>query len=184
MDNKEAIKNIKEHCYFANLLPQAKEALDMAIQVLEQEPRKDDENELKFYYVESIDDYWIGQRIGNFYYASWDEDVGFVWSHSRYLPWGEHIVNENSLWKEHTYPSEPAEIPFTEWIVGFMKKYSTEPKTGYWIKYGIPRCEEQHYQCTSCEYYINFGRWGEFYAREFKYCPHCGAEMKRRMKDE
>ena len=89
MNNKEAIKNIKEHCYFANLIPQAKEALDMAIQALEQ-----------------------------------------------------------------------------------------ESKTGYWIKYGIPRCEEQHYKCTSCEYYINFGRWGEFYAREFKYCPHCGAEME------
>ena len=28
MDNKEAIKNIKEHCYFANLNPQAKISLD------------------------------------------------------------------------------------------------------------------------------------------------------------
>lgn len=36
MTNKEAIKNIKEHCYFANLIPKAKEALDMAIKVLEQ----------------------------------------------------------------------------------------------------------------------------------------------------
>ena len=166
MDN---IKNIKEDCY-----SQAKEALEIAIQVLEEKPCentvnrqavlntldnmdkalnedrtvenykellkecyevlpsvtpqsiKDDENELKFYYVESIDDYWIGQRLGNFYYANWDEDLGFVWSKSRYLPWGKHIVNENSLWKEHTYPSEPVEIPFTKWIVGFMKKYSTE----------------------------------------------------------
>ena len=38
MTNEEAIKNIKEHCYFANLIPQAKEALDMAIKALEQEP--------------------------------------------------------------------------------------------------------------------------------------------------
>ena len=29
MTREEAIKNIKEHCYFANLIPQAKEALDM-----------------------------------------------------------------------------------------------------------------------------------------------------------
>ena len=36
MTNKEAIKNIKEHCYFANLTPQAKEALDMAIEALKQ----------------------------------------------------------------------------------------------------------------------------------------------------
>ena len=28
MTREEAINNIKEHCYFANLLSQAKEALD------------------------------------------------------------------------------------------------------------------------------------------------------------
>ena len=52
-----------------------------------------------------------------------------------------------------------------------------KPKTGHWIKYGIPRCEEQHYQCTNCDYYINFGKWGELYTKEFKYCPNCGAKM-------
>lgn len=41
MTREEAIKNIKEHCYFASLLPQAKEALDVAIKVLEQEPCED-----------------------------------------------------------------------------------------------------------------------------------------------
>lgn len=39
MTREEAIKNIKEHCYFANLIPQAKEALDMAIEALEREPK-------------------------------------------------------------------------------------------------------------------------------------------------
>lgn len=97
------------------------------------EPKTDEENELKFYYVESIDDYWVGRRLDNFYYANWHKGLGFVWSHSRYLPWGEHIVDENTLWKEHTYPSEPIEIPFTEWVVGFVKKYFTEPKTVEWI---------------------------------------------------
>ena len=38
MTKEEAIKNIKENCYFANLIPQAKKALDMAIEALEQEP--------------------------------------------------------------------------------------------------------------------------------------------------
>jgi hypothetical protein len=38
MTREEAIKNIKEHCYFANLIPQAKEALNVALKVLEQEP--------------------------------------------------------------------------------------------------------------------------------------------------
>lgn len=94
------------------------------------EPKIDDENELKFYYVESLDDYWVGRRLDNFYYANWHDRLGFVWSHSKYLPWGEHIVDENTLWKEHTYPSEPIEIPFTEWIVGFYKKYLSQPKTG------------------------------------------------------
>lgn len=41
MTREEAIKNIKEHCYFANLIPQAKEALDMAIKALSAEPCED-----------------------------------------------------------------------------------------------------------------------------------------------
>lgn len=101
------------------------DALTWAMKVLEDaEPKSDEESELKFYYVESIDDYWVGRRLDNFYYANWHEGLGFVWSHSRYLPWGEHIVDENTLWKEHTYPSEPKEIQFTDWIMGFLKKYS------------------------------------------------------------
>ena len=54
---------------------------------------------------------------------------------------------------------------------------TAEPKTGHWIKYGIQRCGEQHYKCTSCGYYINFGQWGELYTKEFKYCPNCGCRM-------
>ena len=52
-----------------------------------------------------------------------------------------------------------------------------KPKIGHWIKYCIPRCGEQHYKCTSCGYYINFGQWGELYTKEFKYCPNCGVKM-------
>lgn len=40
MTREEAIKNIKEHCYFARLRDDAKEALDMAIKALEQKPSK------------------------------------------------------------------------------------------------------------------------------------------------
>lgn len=67
-----------------------------------------------------------------------------------------------------------------ETLIGLGMAYeqvSTE-KTGRWIKYGVPRCGEQHYQCTSCGYYINFGQWGELYTKEFIYCPHCGAKME------
>lgn len=52
-----------------------------------------------------------------------------------------------------------------------------QPKMGHWIKFGVPRCGEQHYKCTSCGYYINFGQWGELYTKEFKYCPNCKAKM-------
>lgn len=155
-------------------------AIHSAIEELEQESNIDDENELKFYYVESIDDYWIGQRLGNFYYANWDEDLGFVWSKSRYLPWGKHIVNENSLWKEHTYPSEPVEIPFTEWIVGFMKKYSTEPKIGYeknhkkakWKMHTVDNEYNIDWKCTNCGFTMHTDFFG------YNYCPKCGAEME------
>lgn len=95
------------------------EILDLANKALD-----DEENILKFYYVESEDDYWIGRRLDTLYYAKWNWDLmAFVWSTSRYLPWGEHVVEPDTLWKEYTYPSEPKEIPFNEWIKGFVEKY-------------------------------------------------------------
>lgn len=57
-------------------------------------------------------------------------------------------------------------------------------KTGRWVKYGIPRCGEQHYKCTSCGYYINFGKWGEIYTKKYKYCPNCGAKMIEQQESE
>jgi hypothetical protein len=41
MTREEAIKAIKSHCYFANLVPIGKEALDMAIEALEAKPCED-----------------------------------------------------------------------------------------------------------------------------------------------
>lgn len=77
---------------------------------------------LKFYYCESEDDYYIGKRMGNLYYARYGK-TGFEWFMSRYLPWGEHVVAPHTLWKENTYPAEPKEIPFFKWLQGFLKKY-------------------------------------------------------------
>ena len=81
-----------------------------------------EEDVLKFYYCESENDYYIGKRVENFYYARYGE-TGFEWFMSRYLPWGEHVLKPNTLWKEYTFPSEPREIPFFEWLQGFLKKY-------------------------------------------------------------
>lgn len=51
-------------------------------------------------------------------------------------------------------------------------------KVGKWIKYSFQRAGEQHYQCTNCKDYVNFGAWGDYYTKNFKYCPHCGARME------
>ena len=80
-----------------------------------------EEDVIKFYYCESEDKYLVGQRVDTKYYA----EVGktalcFRWS--RHLPWGEHVVAPNTVWKEHTYPSEPKEIPFFEWLQGYIAK--------------------------------------------------------------
>ena len=80
-----------------------------------------EEDILKFYYCESEDSYLVGIRIGNFYYAHWDGNR-FVFDMSRHLPWGEHVVDDTTVWKEHTYPSEPKEIDFSSWLQGFIKK--------------------------------------------------------------
>lgn len=83
-----------------------------------------EEDVLKFYYCESRDEYYVGRRCDTMYYATVSPDT-FVktFCMSRYLPWGEHVVAPNTLWKEHTYPSEPREIAFSEWLQGWVEKY-------------------------------------------------------------
>ena len=76
---------------------------------------------LKFYYCESEDKYLVGQRIDTLYYAEVGK-TGLCYIMSRYLPWGKRVVAPNTLWKEHTYPSEPKEIPFFEWLQGYIAK--------------------------------------------------------------
>lgn len=171
MTRQEAIEILKEQKYFLtkNVYKSTNEtdrewkltkALNMAIEALEQES-------IKFYYVESIDDYWIGARNDNFYYATWHRRFGFIWSHSKYLPWGEHVVDENTWWKEHTYPSEPKEITFTEWIVGFTKKYfRQESKRGKWLGYSE---EGLKWECSEC---------CSKFTTPWDYCPSCGADMR------
>ena len=75
---------------------------------------KNEEDILKFYYCESEDDYYLGQRVQNMYYAKYNPG-GFTWFMSRYLPWGTD-----------GYPSEPKEIPFMEWIAGFIRKHMND----------------------------------------------------------
>lgn len=132
-----------------------------------------EENVLKFYYCESEDDYYIGKRVGNFYYARYGK-TGFTWFMSRYLPWGEHVIAPNTLWKEHTYPSEPKEIPFFEWLQGFMKKYcgGTAEECREAREKQIPKKpikdKWKHDCCPSCGWFVSEETgWGD------RYNPHC-----------
>ena len=86
---------------------------------------KNEEDVLKFYYCESEDDYYLGQRVQNMYYARY-ADGCFTWFMSRYLPWGERVTAPETAWKEYTYPTEPKEIPFTEWLDGFIRKHMND----------------------------------------------------------
>ena len=82
---------------------------------------RNEEDILKFYYCESEDKYLVGQRADTFYYAEVGK-TGLCFIMSRYLPWGEHVVAPHTVWKEHTYPSEPKEIDFFDWLQGYIKQ--------------------------------------------------------------
>lgn len=151
-----------------------------------------EEDALKFYYCESEDDYYIGKRVGNFYYARYGE-TGFEWFMSRYLPWGEHVIAPNTLWKEHIYPSEPKEIPFFEWLQGFIKRYcggtveecreaveKQKPKKpmlksaknkdiaeGNFVKVTCPYCGNTIFSC------FLFYPWNET-QKSHEFCESCG----------
>ena len=89
------------------------------------------------------------------------------------------LCNDCELYKneKQTCFSKCEEYHFLVTLPSVRSKIEQEPKTGHWIKYGIPRCEEQHYQCTNCKDYVNFGVWGDYYQKDFRYCPHCGCRM-------
>lgn len=91
------------------------------IGTLEEVSKMIKEDVVKFYYCESEDEYLIGLRTDTLYYAKYNGN-SWTWYMSRYLPWGQHVVSPGTAWKEYTYPSEPKEMFFTEWLVGFLKK--------------------------------------------------------------
>lgn len=76
----------------------------------------ENETDFRFYYCDSTDEYLLGKRVDNFYYAKWDNTANFVWTRSKYLPWGK--VRDGFV-----YPSEPKEIDVNDWFKGFLKTY-------------------------------------------------------------
>ena len=87
-----------------------------------------EEDVLKFYYCESLDQYLIGKRVDNFYYAEITPTGDFAYSMSRYLPWDQRVKDPNTAWKTYTFPSEPVELHFTDWLRGLMKQQGWEWK--------------------------------------------------------
>ena len=157
-----------------------------------------EEDVLKFYYCESEDNYYIGKRVGNFYYARYGE-TGFEWFMSRYLPWGEHVIAPNTVWKEYTYPSEPKEIPFFEWLQGFIKRYcgGTVEECKEAREKQIPKkpvCKPKPYNesvgfneewfCPSCGAYIGYFYEGMDEPEQMEYCNECGQHIARDWSDE
>ena len=80
---------------------------------------------MKFYYCESEDKYLVGQRADTRYYAEIGK-TALCHTMSRYLPWGEHVVAPHTAWKEYTYPSEPKEIPFFDWLQGYITQLNSK----------------------------------------------------------
>ena len=154
-----------------------------------------EEDALKFYYCESEDDYYIGKRVGNFYYARYGE-TGFEWFMSRYLPWGEHVIAPNTVWKEYTYPSEPKEIPFFEWLQGFIKRYcggTVEECREAVEKQKAKKIIIESYCSTECptcghELSTSLGDGYYKYPTFLERCPNCGQVIQwedlEEMKDE
>lgn len=113
----------KENCDFLDLQNKLRDYERLG--TVDQLSKKIDEDDvLKFYYCESLGEYYIGKRCDNFYYAkpeiNQNGDICLHYEWSRYLPWGEHIKKPRTVWKEFTYPSEPKEISFEEWLKGFI----------------------------------------------------------------
>lgn len=144
-----------------------------------------EEDALKFYYCESEDDYYIGKRVGNFYYARYGE-TGFEWFMSRYLPWGEHVIAPNTLWKEHIYPSEPKEIPFFEWLQGFIKRYCggsveecREAREKQRTKKIIIR-DWNPTKCPTCGHELSTSLGDGYYKHPIflERCPECGQAIQ------
>lgn len=166
--------------------------IDIAIKVLEEVQRyraigtvdelqksEKEEDILKFYYCDSEDRYLIGLRIDNFYYAHYI-DGRWVFDMSRYLPWGKHVVDDTTAWKEYTYPSEPREINFSEWINGFINKEcgGTPEECQAAVdkqKEKKPCKENIIWHCPTCGEEIY---WDTDYGQQkFRYCPDCGQKL-------
>ena len=73
---------------------------------------------IRFYYQGDTGRYLVGLRSDTMYYAE-PTLTGWSLCSSRYLPWGETIEG-------YTYPQEPKEVEFREWMYGIIENISDQ----------------------------------------------------------
>ena len=108
---------------------------------------------------------------------------------SRHLPWGEHVVDDTSAWKEHTYPSEPKEINFSEWLNGFIKKEcgGTPDECRAAVEKQMAKKPIRNDKCTCppCGTHNEvFKKRRNTVYSDIVYCWHCGQALKIFRSDE
>lgn len=94
----------------------------------------------------------------------------------------QSVLEQIYLWSKDEFLRVTNPFNYLRKRINSLPSTTSQSKTGHWVKYCRPRCGEQHYQCTSCGYYVNFGQWGEVYTKQFKYCPNCGIKMEGEQK--
>jgi hypothetical protein len=73
---------------------------------------------IRFYHQEDTGKYLVGLRSDTMYYAE-PTLTGWSLCSSRYLPWGKTVEG-------YTYPQEPKEVEFREWMYGIIENISDQ----------------------------------------------------------
>lgn len=159
MTREDAIKNIKEHCYFANLIQSAKEALDMAIKALEQEPCDD---------VPEIN---VG-KIGK------DTNVTTTDAVDRQTV--NELVDElaRAISDERCCMSRGRSTATIMRDILHLPSVTAQPKMGRWVK--TPKAimgDGYMWYCDKCKYEV-YQDSSRPYPSE-KFCPNCGQPKKQ-----
>ena len=152
-EREEAARIIKEHCYFANLIPQAKEALNMAIKTLEPDPCEDAVSRQAVLNVIKEQEKLASDRVRDTP-SSLDNGL-HTWVNPAYTRYSTQL-SERSQFKT---------------MIQTMPPVNPQPKTGHWIKISPAGI----YECSECGQNV---MTSDICA--YKFCHGCGAKMEPR----
>ena len=153
MTNKEAVKQIKENCYFASISEKTKQALDMAIKALEQQPCEDcisreHAKQFLYYEIEHLHDDGLYDCFSRIIDDMYNE-----------LPSVTPQYTDEEIDK-----AQAVEQAYVDKMVELAVEETKRPK-GKWID------DCGGVKCSCCGYSID----DDHYAKA--YCTNCGAEM-------